>query len=182
MKRKGTKFHSKKLKSHVPSNSHAYYFFKYDRNYVAAHYGDINHVPFSCGSRRMGFFCWYEHPNDRLWAYLNRYMVKQVGRKLDDVFHDFSMLGWKCTAEMYHYWTGFVGGRIRHYHADADGYMCAVPSSADASLFDDWDDDWDDWDEFDENDEYLMMYAQKPLSEKRLVRRHLHQSVLKKAS
>lgn len=176
MKRKGTIINAKGMKSHVSSNRHANYFFKYDRYYVAAHYGDINHVPFSCGSRRVGFFFWYEHPNARLWTYLNRYMGKQIGRKLDDVFHDFSQLGWKRTNEMYHYWTGFVGDQFQQYHADADGYMCAVPSSGDISF----DDDWDDWDN-DENDEYLMKYAQKPSSERRLVRQHLYQDLLKKA-
>ena len=178
MKREEAKINAKGMKSHIPSNRHANYFFKYDRNYVAAHYGDINHVPLSCGSRRVGFFWGYEHPNCRLWAYLNRFMVKQIGRKMDDVFHDFSQLGWKRTTEMYHYWSGFVGSNRCEYYADEDGYMCIKTFPPKKRRF-----VWDDYEIYDEDDNepYLLQYAQKPSSQKRLVRRQMRRTILERA-
>lgn len=181
MKRTLTRLKSKGIKSHVPNHYHAYSFYKYNRYYVASHYGDINHVPNIFGSRRFARMHWDENPNVRLWAYLNRYMHKQIGRKMDDVFSEFSKLGWKTTDEMFHYWSGFTKSRRREYFADKDGYMRFVPYSryrGDIWSYDDWD-DWDDWDDFDDeeeiddNNEYLLKYARKPSSEKRLARRKL---------
>lgn len=181
MKREGTRLHSKSIKSHVPNAYHAYSFYKFDRNYVASHYGDANHVPFNCGCRRKGYEYWYENPNVRLWAYLNRFMHKQIGRKMDDVFHDFSQLGWRNSSEMYHYWSGFTKSRRSEYYADKDGYMRFVPYSPyriATWYYYDWD-YWDDSDyeeeeeKEDSNETYLLKYARKPSSEKRLVRRKL---------
>lgn len=182
MERRGTRLKSKGIRSHVPNAYHAYSFYKYDRRYVASHYGDANHVPFNCGCRRAARMHWDENPNIRLWGYLTRFMHKQIGRKIDDVFSEFSKLGWKTTDEMFYYWSGFTKSRRSEYYADKNGYMRFVPYSP--YRIDDWYsfdwDYWDDSDHVDEDDEevddnnevYLQKYARKPSSEKRLVRRH----------
>lgn len=177
-----TKLKSKGIKPHIPSNYHAHSIYKYNRYYVASHYGDANHVPFNCGCRRAMRMFWDENPNVRLWGYLNRFMYKQRGRKMDDVFSEFSKLGWKATDAMYYYWSGFTKSRRREYFADKDGYMRFIPYSryrGDIWSYDDWE-DWKDFDDYDEeedddddNDEYLLQFARKPTSEKRIVRRML---------
>ena len=119
MKRTEKKLKSKGIKSHVPSRKNAYSIFKYDRNYVAAHYGDVSFVPFSKGSWRF-YMHRYEHPNSRLYTYLDSFFEKNVGRKVDDVFHDFCRLGWKCSWEMYDYWDTYVSYRRLWYFEDED--------------------------------------------------------------
>jgi len=180
-----TKLKSKGIKPHIPSNYHAHSFYKYNRYYVAAHYGDANHVPFNCGCRRAMRMFWDENPNVRLWGYLNRYMHMQIGRKMDEVFSEFSKLGWKTTKEMFHYWSGFTESRCQEYYADKEGYMRFFPYSPyredkwyrnlldNENYYDDWDDfDEDDEEDGDDKTEYLLKYARKPSSEKRLVRQY----------
>ena len=177
MKRTGTRLKSKGIRSHVPNAYHAYSFYKFDRNYVAAHYGDVNHVPFNCGSRRAMRMFWDENPNVRLWGYLRRYMKKQVGRKMDDVFRDFSQLGWINSMEMYYYWVVFTKSRRHEYYTDDEGYLRFTPYRNKPWYYYDWD-DWDNFDDDDDEEEeynnemFLQKYARKPSSEKRLVRWH----------
>lgn len=179
MKRTGTPLKWRGIKEHVPNEYHAYSFYKFDRNYVASHFGDAHHVPVNRGCRRKGYEYAFENPNKKLWAYLNHFMRKHVGKKTDDVFHEFSKLGWKSTNAMFYYWEGFIDPVFDRYYTDKDGCMCFNPKSRYRKgpwyLYD-WD-DWDDWDDIDEdedlNEAYLLRYARKPSSEKRLVRRRL---------
>lgn len=131
MKRTENKLKSKCIKAHVPSDEHAYWWFKYDRRYVAKHYSDVSRLPFSRGSKRSCYMCWDEHPNLRLYTYLRRYFPKQVGRETDDVFRDFCKLGWKTSQEMYYYWDCYVDGKKYGYYSDESHRLMQV-------LEDDW--------------------------------------------
>lgn len=104
MKRTEKKLKAKGLKSHASFGGHCLQ--EYDRKYVSNHYGDFNHLPFSRG--RLLFEKsdgWY---NERLRKYLERFLRKHVGKKLDVVFHEFKELGWKSSKEMYYYWDRYV--------------------------------------------------------------------------
>ena len=57
----------------------------YDRNYVARYFKDVKHLPFSRTSS-----CDRDRRYDkRLSHYLNRWFMKQVGKSIDNVFHNF---------------------------------------------------------------------------------------------
>ena len=118
MKRTERKLKSKGVKSHVPNDEHAYWSFNYDRHYVAKHYWEVSYLPFSRGSKRGWYMWWDEHPNLRLYAYLRKFFPKQVGRDVDDVFRDFSKLGWKSSIDMFYYWDGYVNGNPYGYYVD----------------------------------------------------------------
>lgn len=107
MKRTQKKLKSKGIKAHVPNSAHAYSCCRYDRNYVAHNHSDVKQLSFTRTSWR-GWMRGYEHPNGKLNKYLTYFLNKQVGNKLDIVFHKFSKLGWKSTGEMYDYWHWYV--------------------------------------------------------------------------
>ena len=84
-----------------------HYSLKYDRSFVARHYGDATHVPFSRGCVDE----WYKsRPNERVWKYLKGFFRKQAGKKLDVVYHNFCQLGWKTTFEREYFWEYFIVG------------------------------------------------------------------------
>ena len=105
-----------------------------------------------------------ENPNVRLWGYLNRFMYKQIGRKMDEVFSEFSKLGWKTTDEMFYYWSGFTESWCQEYYADKEGYMRFFPYSPYRedmwyrNLLDD-ENYYDDWDDFDDEEEEAFLLA-----------------------
>ena len=86
---------SKGIKTHTPTYVHAYWRCKYDRTYVTNYWDGAYYVPFSRTSRRLKWVYADEHPNRSLRHYLKRFFRKRIGRYADDVFHDFSKLGWK---------------------------------------------------------------------------------------
>ena len=126
------KIKAKKLRNHAPNSAKAYSWMKYDRNFVHDQMADVSTLPMSRGSKRKGLYTFaYEHPNRRLYRYLDRFMEKQVGRKLSDVFRDFKRLGWKSTYEMYFYWDSYVSTNIDicywyHYFESEDGTFTRV--------------------------------------------------------
>ena len=130
MKRTERRLKSKSVKPHVPNDEHAYWFFKYNRHYVAKHYGEVSYLPFSRGSKRYMYMFWDEHPNLRLYAYLTKYFPKQVGRDADDVLRDFAGLGWKTSQEMYYYWDGYVDGNPYGYYVDESNRLMKVLESS----------------------------------------------------
>ena len=139
MKRTEKKLKSKGIKTHKPSRAHAYWCYKYNRNYVANHLGDVSFLPFSRSSRRIEWMWWDEHPNLFLLCYLNSFFRKRIGKIVDEVFREFVQLGWKHSFDMYFYWDYYVsslpcfgyfvdeGGRLDyksreygHSHRDMD--------------------------------------------------------------
>lgn len=130
MKRIEKKLKSKDVKAYVPNDEHAYWLFKYDRHYVAKHYREVSYLPFSRGSKRYMYMFWDEHPNITLFCYLSRYFEKQVGKNAEEVFHDFSKLGWKSSAEMYCYWDGYVDGKPYGYYVDESNRLMKVLESS----------------------------------------------------
>lgn len=50
MKRTEQRLKSKGIRNHKPSDAHAYFAFRYDRNYIRRKMGDVTHLPFSRGS------------------------------------------------------------------------------------------------------------------------------------
>ena len=78
----------------------------YDRHYVAKYSTGVENVAFSRGS-----ICDWDRrweANKRTNIYLRRWFEKQAGRDLEDVFHEFSRMGWKNSRTMYYYWDSFV--------------------------------------------------------------------------
>lgn len=109
MKRTERRLKSKGIRNHKPSDAHAYFAFRYDRNYIHRKMGDVTHLPFSRGSDRTGFFEFgYEHPNIPIWSYLQSFFHRRIGASADRVLNDFYRLGWKNVKEMYYYWDSFV--------------------------------------------------------------------------
>lgn len=105
MKRTENKLKAKGFKTHAPF-CRAHLWQKYDRNHVVLHYGDVKHLPFSRGPYSFEVSDgWY---NKGLYNYLMRFLRKQVGKKLDVIFHEFKGLGWKSSKEMYYYWSWVV--------------------------------------------------------------------------
>ena len=98
------KIKTKKIRNHAPNAAKAYSWMKYDRNFVHDHMADVSTLPMSRGSKRKGLYTFaYEHPNRRLYRYLDRFMEKQVGRKLSDVFRDFRRVVCKNYAKYLRY-------------------------------------------------------------------------------
>lgn len=137
----------------------------YDRNYVARYFKDVTHLPFSRTSS-----CDRDRRYDkRLSHYLKRWFMKQVGKSIDDVFHNFKRLGWDNTYDMYYYWNWYVrvDDHLWDYYIDENG--CLAPSilnSFDYTLKDK---------ESDEGDakEEKKTAVRRRASEKRLTRKFL---------
>ena len=137
---------------------------EYDRNYVANHFVDVTHLPFSRTS-----VCDRGCRDDkRLSRYLKNWFKKQVGKSVDDVFHNFKSLGWDNTNDMYYYWEWYVRlyDRRWDYYPDENGCLTAwsqdeIESSPKER-------------EEDEDGEDFKPKAKRPkASEKRLTRKHL---------
>ena len=130
MKRTEKKLKSKGIKAHKPSSARAYWCCKYNRNYVAKCEEEITHLPFSRGSKRFGWSFWDEHPNILLQHYLKTgFFPRHVGMNINDVFHEFSELGWKNSHDMYYYWDEFVDSHsIYCYRVAEDGCLVSPPS------------------------------------------------------
>lgn len=168
MKRTEKKLKSKGIKAHKPSSARAYWCYKYDRNYVAKCEEEITHLPFSRASKRSGWMLWYEHPNISLWHYLKTcFFPKHVGMNINEVFHDFSELGWKNSHDMYYYWDEFVDSHcIYCYQVTEDGCLQSPPSKnrsspSFASV------------NTNDNDEEKPKAVRRHASEKRLIRKQL---------
>ena len=136
---------------------------EYDRNYVANHFKDVTHLSFS----RTSACDWDDRNDKRLPHYLKRWFKKQVGKSIDDVFHDFKNLGWNNTSDMYYYWGRYVrNNQWWDYYADENGCLTAwsqdeIESSPKER-------------EEDEDGEDFKPKAKRPkASEKRLTRKHL---------
>ncbi len=109
MKRTGKKLRFKGIGNYKPSDALAYSGYSYDRNYIKSTMKDVNFIPFSKGSNRAGDFNFgYEHPNCRLWTYLDAFFYKHIGLDINKVFHEFRQLGWKTSKEMYFYWDSYI--------------------------------------------------------------------------
>lgn len=121
MKRTEKKLKSKGIKGHVFTRRLGV---GYDRNYVANRFKDVAYLPFSRASRSE----WDCRRNVRVFHYLNRWFDKQLGKPVDDVFHNFKNLGWKSVRDMYYYWDRYVRVEDRSwdYHADENG--CLAPA------------------------------------------------------
>lgn len=165
---------SKGIKTHKPTFAHAYWMYKYDRNYVANHWGDADIIPFSRGSWRSKWVETYEHPNRFLRHYLERYFCKQVGRNVDDVFREFCKFGWNHMYDMYFYWEQFVDPDYPQtcYQIDNNGLLTQPCKPVKHKHLCDWNISglFDD----DEDDEYYKPIPKRPrASEKRLTRKQL---------
>lgn len=118
MKKTENKLKSKGIKGHDFTHRIK---MEYDRNYTAKGGGDVNHLAFSHGSSND----WDGRYNVRLYHYLNRWFKKQLGRKTEAVFRDFSKLGWKTAHDMYAYWDMYVHPANKKWgnHQDVDGNL-----------------------------------------------------------
>ena len=164
MKRTEKKLKSKGIKTHKPNRAHAYWCYKYDRNYVANHQGDVSFLPFSRGSRRIMWMWWDEHPNLFLYCYLSSFFRKHIGKNVDEVFREFTHLGWKHSYDMYFYWDEYVSPRRYFgYFVDESGNL-GYKSRRDAYSRPQPTQDIDD--------DEMPKVARKPKS-KRLTRKHL---------
>ena len=85
---------------------------KYDRKYVAHHFGDARHLPFSRGNSGDYHACWF---SCKMENYIERFLLKHVGMDADMVFHQFSKLGWRNTRDMYKMWRRHVAPWYRFY-------------------------------------------------------------------
>ena len=130
MKRTEKKLKSKGIKAHKPSSARAYWCYKYDRNYVAKCEEEITHLPFSRGSKRSGWMLWYEHPNVFLYCYLSTFFRKRIGKNVDEVFREFTHLGWKHSYDMYFYWNDYMSPHRRYslYFIDDNGNLACNSS------------------------------------------------------
>ena len=137
---------------------------KYDRNYVINHYADVTHLPFSRTSA-----CEKGRREDKcLTRYLKRWLKKQVGKSVDDVFHDFKHLGWNNTCDMYYYWERYVhiNDHWWDYYTDENG--CLTEWTRDKIETSPEEEDED------EDGEEFKHKAKRPkASDKRLTRKHL---------
>ena len=175
MQRKEKYLKSKGIKTHKPTWSHAFGEYKYDRTYVASHWGDANFVPFSRSSRRSKWVSSYEHPNRCLRHYLERYFCKQVGRDVDDVFRGFGKLGWNHLYDMYYYWEYYVDPDYPKtcYQIDDDGRLTPPCKPAKHKYLWYWNTSYL-FDDDDDDDEYYKPVAKRPrASDKRLTRKEL---------
>ena len=166
MKRTEKKLKSKGIKTHKPSRAHAYWCYKYDRNYVAKCEKEITHLPFSRGSRRCMWMFWDEHPNVFLYCYLSTFFRKRIGKNVDEVFREFTHLGWKHSYDMYFYWNNYMSPHRRYslYFIDDDGNLACNSSENGHSKI-----NLDIADEKVEKPKTVRRHA----SEKRLIRKQL---------
>ena len=167
MKRTEKKLKSKGIKTHKPNRAQAYWCYKYDRNYVAKCEEEITHLPFSRGSRRCMWMFWDEHPNLFLYCYLSSFFRKRIGKNVDDVFREFTHLGWKHSYDMYFYWNDYMSPHRRYslYFIDDNGNLaCNFNENANSKIGLNIDEDME------EKPKATRYHA----SDKRLTRKHLN--------
>lgn len=124
MKRTEKKLKSKGIRTHKPNNAHAYWYYKFNRNYVVSHHGEDSFLPFSRTSRRIMWMFWYEHPNLSLHCYLNSFFRKHIGKNVGEIFREFAQLGWKHSLDMYYYWDDYVSSHYNFgYFVDGRGNL-----------------------------------------------------------
>ena len=94
--------------------------------------------------------------------------MKQVGKSIDVVFHDFKSLGWDNNSDMYSYWEWYVSlyDQRWNYYADENGCLTAWS----------WDETESSPKEEDENEdgkEFKSKAKRPKASDKRLTRKLL---------
>ena len=165
MKRTEKKLRSKGIKTYKPK-ARFYYCHKYYRAFVANHLGDATFVPFSRTSM-MDDWERDDHINHSLRHYLKRFFRKQVGKNVDEVFHDFRKLGWKHSYEMHYYWEKYVDPHFHRFHYSIDDNGCLVRPTQQNHSSPPYKND-----KMEKNEEKPK--AKRPrASEKRLTRKHL---------
>lgn len=121
MKRTEKKLKSKGIKTYTPKARY-YLCYKYNRAFVANHWGDATFVPFSRTSMAGDRWERDDHINHFLRHYLKRFFRKQVGKDANEVFNEFAHLGWKNSSDMYFYWNHFISPRHWYgYYINEDG-------------------------------------------------------------
>lgn len=107
--------------------------YKYDRTYVKKN--QANFIPFSKGSY-VSKWNDYWHRNKKVDKYIVRFLMKNVGENIDEVFNRFSKLGFKNLKEIYSKWDEYIEqehsyvwdlekwGRIIGFYADENNILC----------------------------------------------------------
>lgn len=108
--------------------------YKYNRTYVKKN--QANFIPFSKGSYVSKWDDDYWHGNKKVDNYIIRFLMKNVGKNLDEVFNKFSKLGFRNLKETYSKWDEYIEqehsyawdlerwGRIIGFYADENNILC----------------------------------------------------------
>lgn len=108
--------------------------YKYNRVYVKKN--NTNFIPFSKGSYISKWDDDYWHGNKKINNYIERFLLKNVGNNIDDVFFKFSKLDFRNQKEMYHKWQQYIKqehtyswdlfkwGKIYGFYVDKDNILC----------------------------------------------------------
>lgn len=105
MRKTEKKLRHKKIKYCVVN-----YHDRYDRNFVRKVWGDAQFVPNGKTMRTEPFddmdYEWLSQK--KVTRYLERWLLKRVGQNKDDVFTEFTKLGWRNTYEMNLIWNNLI--------------------------------------------------------------------------
>lgn len=108
--------------------------YKYNRTYVNKN--DANFISFSKGSYISKWDDDYWHGNKKINNYIERFLLKNVGNNIDDVFFKFSKLSFRNQKEMYHKWQEYIRqehnyswdllkwGTIYGFYVDKNNILC----------------------------------------------------------
>lgn len=108
--------------------------YKYNRTYVKKSHA--NFIPFSKGSYVSKWDDDYWHGNKKVDNYIVRFLLKNVGKNIDEVFKKFSKLGFRNFKEVYSVWNNHVKqehsyaydlerwGKIIGFYIDENNILC----------------------------------------------------------